>query len=157
MRGSLFSFFTVRAIKQFRYAMELRHFGPVYISLPFTFSARTIARRPRSRSLQTWKRLPPHNREMVFDLHGPGWAPAVITQLGEVLAEFWDVLSKFSIDFGSCSLLRFENLIPPNRSPVTSQPYRINPLTPERGTRFWRNSSPRASSNTPHHHGRAQW
>ena len=36
--------------------------------------------------LPTWNRLPPHMREITFDLHGPGWTPAVITQLGEVLA-----------------------------------------------------------------------
>ena len=27
-------------------------------------------------------------REITFDLHGPDWIPAIIFQLGEVLAEF---------------------------------------------------------------------
>ena len=68
-------------------------------------------------------------REITFDLRGPGWTQAIILQLGEVLAEFPDVFSKSSTDFGSCSLLPFEISVPPNRSPITPRPYRINPPT----------------------------
>ena len=68
-------------------------------------------------------------REITFDLHGPGWTPTIILQLGEVLAELLNVFSKSSKDFGSCSLLPFEISVPPNSSPVTSWPYRINPPT----------------------------
>ena len=71
-------------------------------------------------------------RERALDLDGPGWTPAVITQLGEVLAEFSDVFSKFSTDFDSCSLLPFEISVLPNNSPVTSRPYCINPPTAEK-------------------------
>ena len=83
----------------------------------------------RSSFLQTWTHLPPHMHEIAFDLHGPGWTPAVITQLGDVLVEFPDVFWKSSIHFGSCSLLPFKISVPPNSSPVTSRPYRINPPT----------------------------
>ena len=31
-------------------------------------------------------------------------------------------------DFGSCSLLPFEVSVPPDSSPVTSRPHRVNPL-----------------------------
>ena len=65
-------------------------------------------------------------REIAFDLHGLRWTPAVITQPGKVLAEFSDVFSKSSTDFGSFSLLPFKISVPPNSSPVTSRPYRIN-------------------------------
>ena len=44
----------------------------------------------------------------------------VITQLGEVLAEFSDVSSKSPTDFGSYSLLPFEMKVPPNSSSVAS-------------------------------------
>ena len=47
--------------------------------------------------LETLNRLPPHMRKISFDLHGSCWTSAVITQLGEVLAEFSDVLSKLSL------------------------------------------------------------
>ena len=59
-------------------------------------------------------------REIAFNLHGPGWTSAVITQLGEVLAEFSDVFSKSPTDFGSYSLLPFEMKVPPNSSSVAS-------------------------------------
>ena len=81
----------------------------------------------RSSFLQTWNRLPPQMREITFDLHGPGWTPAIILQLDEVLAELSDVFSKSSTDFGSSSLLPFAIFsVLPNNSPVTSRPYRIN-------------------------------
>ena len=79
--------------------------------------------------LQTWNRLPSHMCEIAFDLHGPGWTPAVITQLGDVLAEVPDVFSKSSTDFVACSLLPFNISVPPNSSPVAFRPYRINPPT----------------------------
>ena len=41
--------------------------------------------------LQVWSPLPSHMREIALGLHGPGWTPTVITQLGSVLAEFSDV------------------------------------------------------------------
>ena len=39
------------------------------------------------------------------------------------------MFSKSSTDFGSCSLLPFEILVPPNSSPVTPRYYGINPPT----------------------------
>ena len=68
-------------------------------------------------------------REITFDSRSPGWTPAIILQLGEVLAELSDVFLKSSTDFGSCSLLPFEISFPPNSAPVMSRPYRINPPT----------------------------
>ena len=93
----------------------------------------------------------PHMREIAFNSHGPGWTSAVITQLGEVLAEFSDVFSKSPTDFGSCSLLPFEISVPLNCSHVASRPTTSILRTPSQWTRT--RSSPRASSNTPHRHG----
>ena len=58
--------------------------------------------------LKEWNRLKTHVREIAFDLNGPCWTPAVITQLSGILADFPDVLSKSSTDFGSSSRLRFQ-------------------------------------------------
>ena len=52
----------------------------------------------RSSFLRVWVRLPPHLREIAFDMHDPGWAPPAIEQLGDVLCEFPDVF------FTSCLL-----------------------------------------------------
>ena len=49
----------------------------------------------RSSFLQTRNRLPSHMREIAFDPCGPGWTPAAITQLGNFLAAFHDVFSKY--------------------------------------------------------------
>ena len=62
----------------------------------------------RSSFLRVWARLPPHLREIAFDLHDPGWTPPVIAQLGDVLCEFPDVFSTSKTDFGSCSLIPFD-------------------------------------------------
>ena len=50
----------------------------------------------------------------------------MITQLGDVLADFSDVFPKSPTDFGSCLLLPFEITVTSNSSPVASRPYRIN-------------------------------
>ena len=47
----------------------------------------------RSSFLRVRVRLPPHLRDMAFDLHDPGWTPPAIEQLGDVLCEFPDVFS----------------------------------------------------------------
>ena len=39
----------------------------------------------RSAFLRVWARLPPHLREIAFDLHDPGWDPPTIEQPGDVL------------------------------------------------------------------------
>ena len=49
--------------------------------------------------LRVWERLPSHLRAVAFDLHGPGWTPLAIEQLGDVLCDFGDVLSKSKTDF----------------------------------------------------------
>jgi len=41
--------------------------------------------------LGVWKKLPPHLRAIKFDLHGPGWKPQTITDIGELLCDFQDV------------------------------------------------------------------
>lgn len=38
-------------------------------------------------------RLPPYLKTDKFDLHGPGWWPEVITELGDRLHDFPDVFS----------------------------------------------------------------
>ena len=75
-----------------------------------------------------WARLPPHLREITFDLHDPGWTPSVIEQLGDVLYKFPEVSSASKTDFGSCSLMPFEISVPEDSAPVTSRPHRINPI-----------------------------
>ena len=65
---------------------------------------------------------------MTFDFHGTGWSPSVITALDDVLCEFPDVFSTSKTDFGSCSFLPFKISIPSDNAPVTSRPYRTNPI-----------------------------
>ena len=62
----------------------------------------------RASLLRVWERLPPHLQSVAFDLHGPGWTPLAIEQLGDGLRDFVDVFSKSKTDFGSCSLMPFE-------------------------------------------------
>ena len=82
----------------------------------------------RSSFLRVWARLPPHLREIAFDLHDPGWTPPVIAQLGDVLCEFPDVLSTSKTEFGSCSLTSFEISVPEGSAPVTSRPHRLSTI-----------------------------
>ena len=82
----------------------------------------------RASFLRVWDGLPPHLREIHYDLHGPGWTPAVIDELGAVLRDFPDVFSTSKTDFGACSILPFKISLPPDTAPVTSRPYRINPI-----------------------------
>ena len=79
---------------------------------------------------QVWHKLPTHLREISCDFHDPGWDPDVITQLGDALIEFADVFFTSTTDFkiGSYSLLPFEISVPRDSSPLTSRPYRVNPL-----------------------------
>ena len=53
----------------------------------------------RSSFLRVWARLPPHLREIAFDLHDRGWTPSAIEQLGDVLCEFPDAFSTSKTDF----------------------------------------------------------
>ena len=105
---------------------------PTYRAPPTALLER-LSTDQRSSFPQTWNCLPPHMREITFDSRSPGWTPAIILQLGEVLAELSDVFSKSSTDFGSCSLLPFEISVPPNSPPVTFRSYRINPPTAKKG------------------------
>ena len=75
----------------------------------------------RSLFLGVSARLPPHLREIAFDLHDPGWTPSVIDQLGHVLCEVPDVFSTSKIDLGSCSWMPFEISVPKGSAPVTSR------------------------------------
>ena len=78
--------------------------------------------------LRVCARLPPHLREIAFDLNDPGWTPSAIEQLGDVLCEFSDVFSTSKTDFGSCSLMPFEISVQEGSAPVTFRPQRINPI-----------------------------
>ena len=82
----------------------------------------------RSAFLRVWARLPPHLREVAFDLHGPVWDPPAIEQLGDVLCDFPDVFSTSKTEFGSCSLMPFEISVSEGRSPVISRPHHINAI-----------------------------
>ena len=74
----------------------------------------------RSSFWSIWARLPPHLREISFDLRDPGGTPSAIEQLGDVLCEYPDVFSTSKADFGSCSLMPFEILVPEGCGPVPS-------------------------------------
>ena len=82
----------------------------------------------RGSFLRVWERLPSHLWAVAFDLHGPGWTPLAMEQLGDVLCDFADAFSKSKTDFGYCSLMPFEISVPEDSAPVTSRPHRINPL-----------------------------
>ena len=82
--------------------------------------------------LRVSERLPSHLRAVVFEFHGPDWTPVAIEQLGDVLCNFADVISKYKTDFRSCSLMPFEISVPEGSAPVTFWPHRIKPgLTKE--------------------------
>ena len=76
--------------------------------------------------LKEWNRLPTHVREIAFGLNDPGWMPAVITGLGDILAEFPDVFQVFNRLW---LLLLLEIPGPLNSSTVTRRQCRINPAT----------------------------
>ena len=57
----------------------------------------------RSAFLRVWARLPPHLREIAFDLHDPGWDPPAIEQLGDVLCDFPDAFSTSKTDLDPSS------------------------------------------------------
>ena len=82
----------------------------------------------RSSFLRAWARLPPHLREIAFDLHDLGWTPSAIEQLGDVVCEFPDVFPTSKTDFGSYAMMLFEISVPEGSAPVTSRPHRINPI-----------------------------
>ena len=87
-----------------------------------------LSEEQRQSVLAMWALLPPHMRAIHFDFHGEGWTPEVITTLGGLLHEFQDVFSTSPTDLGCCSLLPFKIVVPPDSTPVTSRPYRMNPL-----------------------------
>lgn len=78
--------------------------------------------------LALWARIPKHLRHIVFELHGPGWTPEVITELADLLCEFPTVFSASKNDFGRCSLLPFEIHVPPGQRPISSPAYSMNPI-----------------------------
>ena len=94
--------------------------------------------------LCVWERLLLHVRAVAFDLHGPGWTPLVIEQLGDVhgpgwtplvieqlgdvLRDFADVFTQSKTDLIFCFFTPFEISVPEGSVPVTSRPHRINPI-----------------------------
>lgn len=115
-----------------KYCAKFEFVGPVPSFTPFGAARASHARPTRKFNLESfttmWKTLPPHLREISFNLHGPGWTPKAITGLGNVLQEYHDVFSNSPADFGSCSLFPFKFTVPPGSAPVTSRPYRVNPI-----------------------------
>lgn len=83
---------------------------------------------PRQSFHRMWEALPCHFQEVNFDLHGPGWTLAVVEDLGVLFCAFPGVFSTSRANFDSCSVLPFEMLVPPDTVPVTSRPYRANPI-----------------------------
>ena len=62
--------------------------------------------------MRVWARLPPHMREIAFDLHDPGWTTSAIEQLGDVLYEFPDVSYTLKTNSGSYYLMPLEISVP---------------------------------------------
>ena len=52
----------------------------------------------------------------------------MIKNVGNVLCELQDVFSTSKTDFGLCSLMPFKITVPSDSAPVTSRPYRTNPI-----------------------------
>ena len=84
--------------------------------------------------LCVWARLPPHLREIAFNLHDPGWDPPAIEQLGDMLCDFPDVCSTSKTDLGSCSLMLFDFSVPEGGAPFISRSHR-KPYTGQRSGR----------------------
>ena len=72
--------------------------------------------------MRVWERLPSHLRAVAFDRHGPDWALLAIEQLGDTLCDFPGVFSKSETDFGSCSVMTFESLVPEGRQILVPAP-----------------------------------
>ena len=87
-----------------------------------------LNRAQRSAFLCVWARLPPHLREIAFNLHDLGWDLPAIEQLGDVLCDFPGAFSASKMDFGSGSLMPFEISVPEGSAPVTSRPHHLNPI-----------------------------
>ena len=81
----------------------------------------------RNSFTRMWDTLPLHLRDITFNLHGPGWTPAVIADLVQVLCEYHDIFSSSPTDIGSCSLFPNKLTVPTGSAPVTSRPYRVSP------------------------------
>ena len=90
--------------------------------------SRRLSDDQRESFLRLWDRLPLHFRDITFDLHGSGWFPSVISSLRNVRCDFPDVFSASKTDFGSCSLVPLKITVPSDSAPITSRPYRINPI-----------------------------
>ena len=98
------------------------------VTSPSTALLQRLKLDQRSSFLRAWARLPPHLREIAFDLHDLGWTPSAIEQLGDVVCEFADVFPTSKTDFGSYAMMLFEISVPEGSAPVTSRPHRINPI-----------------------------
>ena len=81
----------------------------------------------RTHFSRLWRRLPPHMRHIHFDLHGPGWTPAVIDSLATVLLRYSDRFAASKTDLGYSTTVPFEIKVPPGTRPIASRPYRSNP------------------------------
>ena len=75
-----------------------------------------------------YTRLPPHLKSINFNLHGPEWSPQDIRRLGDVLIQYEDRFSKSKTDLGYCRTCPFKIELKPGTTPVSSRPYRTNPL-----------------------------
>ncbi|CAM9726402.1 unnamed protein product [Sphacelaria rigidula] len=71
-------------------------------------------------------------RDINFDLHGPGWEPAVIQELSDVLLQYQERFSRSKTDLGHCKTLPFGVTLQPGVSPISSRPYRTNPVFTEK-------------------------
>ena len=76
--------------------------------------------------LRLWSTVPSHIRRIDFALDAPGWEPSAINAFNATLAEYADIFSTSKLDYGACSLRRFEIKAPPGTQPIQSRPYRLS-------------------------------
>lgn len=75
-----------------------------------------------------WATVPPHLHDIRYDLQGPGWTPAVIDELTELLVEFKSTVSKSNTDLGYCHTLPLVIRTPEDAQTTSRRPYRTNPV-----------------------------
>ena len=82
----------------------------------------------RESFLRLWNTVPAHIPRIDFAQDAAGWDPAALDALSTTLTTYADVFSSSKLDYGECSLRPFEIKVPPGTQPISSRPYRLNPV-----------------------------
>ena len=78
--------------------------------------------------LRLWNTVHYHIRRIDFTLYAAGWDPSAIDALSATLREYANIFSSSKLDDGVCSLRYFEIKVTPERQPIQSRPYSLNPV-----------------------------